>query len=172
MKRRPTRKLAIAGLLALFVIACALGIPSIQQNSQVRRHIEGLFTAIRTKDRDTVINLYHRGVENIPQAYYDQLFRYPLKGWKITRITGQPWPMDRMVGTRHIYADLYYDLPDRLLAPQGKYQPIDHPQYGKCGVVPVDIDEFNTNGEWRMVLPAMESEQFWLAPYEGKEGFT
>jgi len=92
-------------------------------------------------------------------------------------VSGQPWPMSVLPNTyNHLSAELYFELPDRLLDPDGangKYVPIQLPKYGRCGVVPVDLRFLPVNpkpGESpvQLMLPALNASYNWAVPYEGQ----
>ncbi|HEY3416592.1 MAG TPA: hypothetical protein VGM23_06890, partial [Armatimonadota bacterium] len=89
MKRRHGGIFAF--IVVILVLFGALAIPSLNQNMRIRRHFTQLFQDIKERDREGVLKFYDN--QPVLPAYLDQIMQYNLLGWKIKKITGQPWPM-------------------------------------------------------------------------------
>lgn len=163
------RRRNVGPIVALVLIVCAsiaCIVPSVEQNRLVRAHFNQYFQALHDKNMSAVNRFYHP--QTLYAKYYELQLKYPLLGWKITRISGQPWPMDRSQNMNTVSIDCYYKLPDRMLKPQGKYEKIVHPKYGPCGLVPVTL-EFSYNQEftgWYVPRPEYSTGLNWAVPFE------
>lgn len=162
-----------AGKLIALVIAALiigwLGFKSYDQNRQVNEQFGRLFRAVQDKDTDTLAKLYH---QELPAAYTKQLFKYPLLGWKITRLHEQPWPMETSGNYNCVMeAELYFTLPDRLVQPAGKYALRTTGEFAPCAVVPVTLKYFvDPKAGWVMIAPDLSDGLNWTAPFEGPVG--
>ena len=155
-------------VIAILFFLLMLGAPALVENYQVIRFFNTICENVRDKNRDVFTQYYYKG-QLMNYRYLDQLFKYSLCGWKITGIGGQPYPMESFNAMNIISADLYYRLPDNLVAPRGKYRKINHPRYGPCAVVPVKIEfAYRTDHDppWFLPIPEFMTGQNWLAPFE------
>lgn len=157
--------LGIVGVVLVSVV-----IPWQRQNAEVRAYFDGYFTTIQRKDAQRLRDYYYVE-QDLHEPYLRQLFKYELLGWKITRVTGQPFPKEVLRReTNEIYVDAYYRLPAALLRPTGLYRKITHPRYGACGVVPVKLQfafwpDFHHG--WFIHTPDYMRGTYWACPYEG-----
>ncbi|MHB9023673.1 MAG: hypothetical protein ACYC7E_05780 [Armatimonadota bacterium] len=157
MKKRFKYGGLLAFIAVMLVVLTVLAVPSIQQNIKIHTYFNDLFQAIQERDRAGVQKFYK--AELLP-AYLDQIMQYDLVGWKITGVTGQPWPLDRQAGAQYLTAKMYYLLPDTLVAPRGKYKRYTHPLEGPCAVVPVRLMFAEYLRE-----PGYETGKYWTGPF-------
>ena len=173
MKRQRTVSIMVV-MIIVAAAAVAVMVQYRQQNARVRHDFNNFFAAIEQYDLRIVRQPYQ--VELLDSKYEEQLVKYKLLGWKITKITGQPFPMDvPQIGAggqavyNELHAMLYYDLPDTLRAPKGAYRRITHPKIGACAVVPVKL-EFAYHGamvkQLVMPPPGLATDKNWTAPFE------
>ena len=165
--------------LPVILIVLTLGIfvfigQSAWQNHQVQQHFNIFFRAVQVKDEN--LHIYFYPEASMPASYRTHLSKYPLLGWKITKIDGQPFPLDTpefgpggSIVYHKLYADMYYRLPDELMEPDGKYQRMKHPEYGECAVVPVAL-QFAYHARkvrpWIFGVPDFSTGENWVAPFE------
>jgi len=173
MKRR--RNIGIIVLLVILAfMAFAIITPSIMQNNQVRKFADQLFLAYQNHDVKALNEIYYRG-QGVHARYYQLVETFSLLGWKIKRVSGQPYPLDIDgfgEGGSYIfnsfYADLYYKPVEKLIKPKG-YVRIKHPVYGDCMVVPVTVTfsyHPELDGQWIIKPPDSETGEFWVLPFE------
>ncbi len=166
MKLHPRMAGKMTALIVFLLIIGVLALSSAQENRAVRAHFDALFRAVQAQDTEQVQTLLN--ATQIADNYRNQLFQFPLLGWKITRITGQPWPMEHVRLYNRVTADLYYDLPAQYVAPTGPYQRLQHPLLGECAVVPVTL-EFSYKKElqqWFSRSPEKGSALNWIGPWK------
>jgi hypothetical protein len=159
MKPRFGKWLAAAAVL--LVIAIVLVGSSVMQNLEVRGRITALLTAIQRQNTDLLTNEFY---PTIDQKHYDVIYKHRLYGWKITAITGQPWPMD--TGTMEsVKIELYVALPDAMMQPDGPYASVTN-GYGPCAVVPITLRYRHlNNGDWFVMPPHFDQAIDWPCPY-------
>jgi len=175
--KRPRRVGLLVGGIILFLSIVTFYGASTWQNQQTRRFFDGFFRAVQTQDPQ-LTKTYYAG-QSLTREYQRQLFTYKLLGWEITRISGQPFPMDMPAsgaGSAAVYhqltATLYYRLPDTLIAPQGPYARVEHPQYGSCARVPVTLAftyRARERPPWIIQRPDIATGENWVAPFEELE---
>lgn len=161
-------------LILLAFVAFATITPSIMQNREVRQFADQLFRAYQTRNEGALERYY--STHGMSGAYKKLLTQYTVLGWKVTRISGQPYPADsRRIapGGEYRYntisAELYYKLVDELIEPQGRYSQLKHPKYGDCMVVPVTISYSyhpQQQHQWTLKQPAAETPEEWVLPFE------
>jgi len=173
MKRRRNIGLPVLLILLIF-IAFATVTPSIMQNRKVREFADELFYAYQTSDEVSLKQYYT--ISGLSNFYLDLMDRYDLLGWKVTGISGQPYPAEvksLSAGGDYIYnkisADLYYKPVDKLVKPKGRYSRFKHPKYGDCMVVPVTIS-FSYHPEkkepWILKHPDDQTSEEWVLPFD------
>lgn len=154
----------IAFLAVMLVIAYTLVANSVEQNGKVRKTFDGFFTAIQNKDVG-MITQYYAGNE-YAESFYQTLFRYDLRGWKVTSVTHQPYPMDSdnwVWVTGELY---YYQLPDKLVEPTGPYKRVTN-AFGPCVAVPLKMRfNYHKDSGWFIMPPHAGSGEDWPIPYE------
>jgi hypothetical protein len=175
MKRKRQRTVSIIAVTVIVAMAIVSVLwQSYQQNAHIRLDFNKFFTALAQRDIGLIRKTY--GVMLLNTQYEDQLAKYHLLGWKITGITGQPFPMDLpeiaaggQEACNTVSAELYYEVPNKLDVPKGKYSQITHPQYGHCLVVPVKLD-FTYRGKFVKQLaipqPTFSSDRNWVVPFK------
>jgi len=154
--------------------ACATIVPSILQNRQVRQFADQLF--LNYQDRNTLALQKMYQDKGADTGYFRQLPQYTLLGWKITRISGQPYPADTAgltLGGDYNYntisAELYYQPVGKLIKPKGRYTRMKHLKYGDCMVVPVTISYLYHPEQpqpWALKQPDTQSPSEWVLPFE------
>lgn len=168
MRRKQPRVGVIVGAVVCSLLALSLIVPAVTQNLQVRKFFTGYFTLLRDKDIPRLRTEFFSG-RTLLNTYTDQLTKYPLQGWKITRLSGQPYPIESARSSSEmLYADLYYQLPNGVKLP-GTYRKITHPQYGPCFVVPVTLEySYHPNEVKELVLeqPDYQTGENWAVPFE------
>lgn len=167
LKKRLLRTDRLAVLVIALLIVVLAVIPWWTQNRRVRDHFNGLFQAMQDQDGKRVNRYY--APTNLSEDYLRQLFKYPLLGWKITKVVGQPFPLEGMQEYRGIAADMYFDLPEAVRKRHG-YKEYTHPAYGRCAVVPVAAEYIYIAKDRRFLLvePDYASGANWTAPFEGR----
>lgn len=172
MKRRRNVTLIVCAILAL-IVGGAVFIPAAMQNLLVCSQFANLFTAIKQKDTRMIDAFYRPNV--VMAELMNAMLEYDLLGWKITGVTGQPYPMDCMNDKHYVYAKMYFQLPDKTdkqkSAVISKYQVINHRRYGRCFVVPVklefefNIDRYASKMGWSVTGPSPTSAENWPTPF-------
>jgi|GEM_PF-2143717 len=173
MKRRRNIGLIVLLILLLFVAFAAIT-PSIMQNRNVREFADQFFHAYQTGDKNSLKQYY--SVSGLSNVYLELIDHYDLLGWKITRISGQPYPAEArgsLAGGDYTYntlsADLYYKPVDNLIEPKGRYSRFKHPKYGDCMVVPVIISfSYHPEKKWPWMLknPNDQTGEEWVLPFD------
>lgn len=174
MKRRRN-----TGLIVLFVILAFMAFTvvsqSISQNNKVRQFTDGFLRAYQTRDDHALREKYYKN-QNVSSHYYKLLQDYTLLRWEITRIDGQPYPLNTEgygTGGNYVYntihVDLYYKPVDKLVKPTGRYERVKHPVYGDSMVVPVVITysySSRRDPQWFLRPPERDNDTGWLLPFE------
>jgi len=174
MRRRKNTGILVL-LIILAFMAFTIITQSVTQNRQVRQFTNDLLRAYQTRDNNTLRDKYYKD-QGVSSYYYQLLNKFTVLGWEITRIDGQPFPVNTQgfgPGGSYIYdtvhVNVYYQPVDKLVQPKGRYQRIKHAKYGDCMVVPVTISYSyhpNHDPEWFIQPPAIDSDAFWVLPYE------
>lgn len=164
--KRPRYISVFIAVILLAVLGGRAAYTSSVQNLQVRAHFTQLFTALQHQDKKAVDALYDP-IKLTPKEY-ETFFAYSLLGWKITDITGQPWPMDETRDFHTLTADLYYQIPTTGVPAvlKDKYQQITHPEYGPCLVVPVKLQFFyDATSTFGWCIKPPKDGAGWPCPY-------
>lgn len=174
-RRRQQRKI---GIIVLFIIVLVAALTMtgqwMWQNYQVHRSCDIFFKAVQARDAVRVAQQYSSGL-GISTKYITQLFKYPLDGWEITNISGQPFPLDTPetgeggLQWNTVSLNLYYALPDNLVQPRGRYRRVKHPKFGECALVPVKVGfAYVPQRSLALVLrdPDLQTGEDWLPPFE------
>lgn len=174
MRRRRNTGILVL-LIILAFMAFTIITQSVTQNRQVRQFADGFLCAYQRQDRNALQTKYYAAL-SVDNDYFMLLDKFNLLGWDITRVNGQPYPMNTQgIGPDGSYifntvsANLYYQPVAKLVPPKGHYQRIKHPKYGDCMVVPVTISfsyHPNQQPQWLVKSPDPESDASWILPYE------
>ncbi len=168
------QKRKLQTILLIIVVLCSImgfGYPSYVQNKFLYSYFKDLLNAVQQQDKAKV-EMYYKDTKNILPVYWDQMFKYRMKGWKIDSISGQPWPLDDDSEYKNCEITFYYEFKGNKIPENGKI--INHPKYGSvlevktiCRFIP-EIHG-NKGTSISLMLPGQEgSSANWLAPYEGK----
>lgn len=165
-KKRSLAPIVIPVLIVVGLLFFKIVKPSFDQNQTVNHYLTNLLIAVRERNKSFIDKLYNPYPPR--PEYYDRVFKYPLLGWDIKKVGGQPFPMDTGTLDNYALVDLYYQLPPSMLKPQGKYQEIQHPLYHKCGLVTVKFafDYDREQGRWWLVEPNLSTGENVIAPVE------
>ncbi|OPZ83716.1 MAG: hypothetical protein BWY76_02151 [bacterium ADurb.Bin429] len=153
----------LAAGIVLLVVALALVLPSALQNLAVRGYIGALLGAVQQQDRIRLQNEFYPLAE-LDEKYFEVMFAHRLYGWKVTEVTGQPWPTDTG-GLESVKINLYMELPESMVEPQGPYKAVRN-KYGPCVEVPVTLRfRHLKDGSWFIYPPHFDQAIDWPCPY-------
>ncbi|MHB0938269.1 MAG: hypothetical protein ACYDCO_14615 [Armatimonadota bacterium] len=174
MKRRRNTGVLVL-LIILAFMAFTIITQSVSQNRRVREFTEGFLRAYQVRNNSLLHDKYYKN-QSVSNHYYRLMGTFVLQGWEITRINGQPYPLNTQglgPGGSYIFntvdANLYYKPVDKLVKPEGRYERVKHPVHGDSMVVPVSISYSyhpNRDPQWYVKPPEADSAENWMIPFE------